>query len=90
MFYVNMHDTFMSGWGPAQGKRNILSIACDTYAQACSIEQAARRRSEMRRISISSKPPRPRNALVSRKTFADMGGSWREFYQVASGWEECR
>lgn len=82
MFYVRMHDKFMSGWGEAQGKRNIFIIACETLAQAEAIEAAALKRSEMRRVSIRETKPREQSGdLISWRTFSDMGGSWLQFYR---------
>jgi len=80
-YYTKMTDKFMSAWGAARGRRNVLVVECDTFAQACAIEQAARRRSEMTRISVVENRPRSRRGvLYSWKRFSDMGGSWREFY----------
>lgn len=78
-FYVCMTDKFMSGWGMARDKTNIYCVECDTYEQAEQIEQAAQRRSEMKRIRINSNPPRstPRN-LITRKHYNDLGGPWKE------------
>lgn len=81
-FYVNMNDGFMSGWGKASRGRSILVIECDTLAQAEAIEQAALRRSEMRRVAIADKPRRGRAGdHISRKRFADMGGPWLAYYR---------
>jgi len=79
MFYVRMTDKCMTGWGPAEGKVNILVVACATLEQAEQIEAAARRRSEMLRIMICSSIPRNRHGvLYSHREFADMGGPWLE------------
>ena len=61
MFYVNMNDHFMSGWGGAARGRSILCIACDTLEQAEAIEAAAHRRDEMHYITIADKPRRGRS-----------------------------
>lgn len=82
MYYVRMTDKFMSGWGDARGKTNILVIECETLKQAIAIEQAARRRSEMRRVNVVNKPRQRAGQLLSWKKFADMGGPWLEFYSA--------
>ena len=81
--YVRMTDSFMSGWGPARDKTNVVVVACDDWRQAEAIEQAARRRPEMKRVQIVSDKPKSRaGVLYSWKTFADMGGPWLDFYKA--------
>lgn len=76
-FYVRMTDKFMSGWGPARGKSNVLVVECETLAQAEAIEAAARRRSEMKRVALCSTKPKARaGVLYSWRKFSDMGGPW--------------
>lgn len=80
MYWVNMHDKFMSGWGEAAHGRSILCIECDTLAQANAIERAAQDRPEMKRISISDKPRRCRAGdHSSYKHFKDLGGHWLDY-----------
>jgi len=80
MYYVTMTDRFMSGWGLARGKANKLVIECDTYDQAAQVERAAKRRPEMRRVSIRASKPYYRNAhvLTSWKHYNELGGPWLE------------
>lgn len=67
-FYVVMTDTFMSGWGKAQGMKNKLVIGTDDYDHAEFLRQAALRRPEMKYVDIrGSKPSYGRNVLVSYK-----------------------
>lgn len=81
MFYVRMTDKFMSGWGAAVNRKNVLVVECDTYEQAVAIEKAALDRPEMRRVMIVSKPPRAyRGILISRRHFSEMGGPWLDYY----------
>jgi hypothetical protein len=82
MFYVNMRDKFMSGWGCAPGN-SYKVVACDTLEQAEAIEQAARQRPEMRAVSIADKPRRARSSRdhVSLSHFSDMGGPWLRFWR---------
>jgi hypothetical protein len=82
VYYVRMHDKFMSGWGTATDRRSIYIVACDTLAQAEAIEAAAHRRSEMSRISICTSQPRLRSDdFATWKKFADLGGTWLQFYR---------
>ena len=77
MPYVNMNDSFMSGWGGAARGRSILCIRCETWADARRIERAAEERSEMRRIAISENPRRGRPGdHISVKRACDLGGPW--------------
>lgn len=76
-FYVRMTDSFMSGWGLAENKTNVLVIACDTAAQAFQIFYAAKDRPEMKRVAILQNKPKNRSGvLYSWRTFYDMGGPW--------------
>jgi len=47
-FYVTMTDTFLSGWGKADGKKAKYIVCCDTYDDAERIEQTAKNRKEMK------------------------------------------
>lgn len=49
--YVTMKDTFMSGWGYAKGKSNMLIFVCDSRAEALRLMAYARSRPEMRYIN---------------------------------------
>lgn len=57
MYYVTMTDSFMSGWGRAEGRINKFVIACDNYSQAEEIAQKAGRRHEMKYVRISTRKP---------------------------------
>lgn len=81
MFYVNMVDKFMSGWGLASRGRSLFIVKCETLAQAEAIEAAAQKRPEMRRISITETPRRPRPGdHVSIRDFSQMRGPWLQFH----------
>jgi hypothetical protein len=56
-FYVTMTDTFMSGWGMAQGKTNKLVFLCDNMKEAKTVEGNAMSRSDMKYVSIRSTAP---------------------------------
>jgi hypothetical protein len=76
--FVTMTDKFMSGWGPATGLINKLVIECDTAEQAQICAKNARKRGEMKRVSITSRKPQYRLAryLVSYKKFSQLGTIW--------------
>lgn len=51
-YYVTMKDTFMSDWGPAEGKDNILVLHCDTKEEAEIVAENARNRGDQINIRI--------------------------------------
>jgi hypothetical protein len=76
-FYVRMTDNFMSGWGPAKDKKNVLVVECDTLEQAEQIERAAQRRAETPSVMICSGWPSSRAGIhYSWKHYDEMGGPW--------------
>jgi hypothetical protein len=77
-YYVTMTDTFMSGWGPAKGRKSKLVIACTTLEQAERIERNAKKREEMRYVGILTKKPSYPRAHISWKTWDDMGEVWKK------------
>lgn len=82
--YVRMTDKFMSGWGGAKGMTNVLVVECDTREQADTIEMAAQRRDEMKRIEMMETHPKSRKGvLYTDKHFNDMGGPWHLGYNPA-------
>ena len=69
--YVRMTDSFMSGWGCAEGKRNVLYVAVMDEADAYRLISWIRwNRPEMKRLDwgyLRDEPPRciyDRSALV--------------------------
>ena len=75
--YVVMTDNFMSGWGPAEGKRNRFVVSCDTDKQADQIIRAANERSEMSGVGVVSVEPRDTNMdLVTLRQFHTLGEAW--------------
>ena len=75
--YVGMTDTFMSGWGEAEGRTNRYVVACETREQAHQIEKAAHNRDEMKRVSITMTEPKSnKQRLVSLVQFHDLGEIW--------------
>lgn len=48
--YVLATDTFMSGWGYARGKTNVLIVPCDTEDDADAVLRRLRGRREMSNV----------------------------------------
>ena len=69
-----MTDRFMSGWGLAKDKINKFIVICDNFKDAETIENLARKRSEMKYINIcSNKPNLPkRKYLLSFRNFNEI------------------
>lgn len=81
MFYVNMNDKALSGWGKAGGGRSLYCIRCKTLAQAEAIEKRAQNRGEMRYIAISDKPRRRRAGdVLTIRDFEELGDDWKRYY----------
>ena len=77
--YVNMTDKCLSGWGMARGGKSRYSIECETIEQAEVIFRAACDRPEMRRVTVSYRPPRGGpNDHVRIVQYADLGACWKE------------
>lgn len=75
--YVRMIDRFMSGWGGAQGKRNVYAVECATREQADRIEAVALRRPEMKYVTITMRRPKSDSrTVVSLKQFDELGAIW--------------
>jgi hypothetical protein len=78
MYYIAMTDSFMSGWGMAEGRSNRFVVQCDNREQAQQIERAARGRDEMKRIQWVSKCPKSNDRmLVSVKHYSELGDIWQ-------------
>lgn len=76
--YVRMTDTFLSGWGDAAGKTNVLVVECDTKEQHDQIFGAAEFRSEMKRIQTCLYPPKERAGVQhTRRHYDDLSGDWK-------------
>lgn len=78
-YWVKMHDTFMSGWGKAGGKKNWYVVECENLAQANTIAANAKRRGEMKRVSILPRKPQENGVdLYTWKHYDDLSGPWKE------------
>jgi hypothetical protein len=81
-YFVRMTDKALSGWGAAEGRRNVLVIECDTWDQAEAIFNAATRRPEMQRVKIVQRMPKDRpGVLYSRRHFSHMTGDWLFYFR---------
>lgn len=58
-YYVTATDTFMSGWGCAEGLINKVVIGCDNWSEVIEVKQALRGRSEMKHINSTVNPKYP-------------------------------
>lgn len=68
-FYVVANDTFMSGWGKAEGKVNTVILPCANRAEADAVARYARSRDEMTSIRIlESKPSLDSGTVYSLMT----------------------
>lgn len=79
-FYVNMHDTFMSGWGNAKHGRSLYCVECNTRKQADAILKAAKDRWEMKYVSLAMSPRKGRaNDQRTIRHVSELGGPWLKY-----------
>lgn len=50
-YYVTATDSFMSGWGCAEGKINKIAIGCNNRTEVAEVKNALRGRSEMKYVN---------------------------------------
>ena len=63
-FYVLSNDTFMSGWGHAEGMTNVVIVPCEREAIANRVAAYARQRSDQKRVRIVENKPRMRRGVL--------------------------
>ena len=63
-FYVLSNDSFMSGWGGANGKINTCVVPCESYEEAIKVEGYVRSRSDQKYIRINMTPPRAKDHVI--------------------------
>ena len=56
-WYVSMIDTFMSNWGKAEGKENVLIFECDSIEESEIVEENANNRSDMKKVKCHAYYP---------------------------------
>jgi len=87
MYYVSMLDSFMSGWGMAEGKESIYIIECDLEAEADHVADVAENhRTDMSRVNITSGRPTYYNKDTHRIDtvhFDELSGIWTKDYEAA-------
>jgi hypothetical protein len=68
--YVTMTDTFMSGWGMADGKKNKLIFECDNLKEAHIVANNAEKRGDQKYVNIRHTKPyySPTNYYTQTKT----------------------
>lgn len=81
-YYVTMTDSFLSGWGKAEGKINKLIFECDNYDEAETVEQNAENRTDMKYINICTKKPyyNSNKYLTQTKTKEDCPNWYQKGY----------
>lgn len=57
-YYVTMTDSFLSGWGRAEGKIAKFVMVCDSYEEAKHVAEYARSRSDQKYVRIANNCPR--------------------------------
>lgn len=82
MWHVTMIDTFMSGWGRAKGKQNLLVFECENEMEANKVARYARSRNDQTNIKIYSEGQQlpnynPKKFYVQTLTKEDYPG-WYE------------
>jgi len=56
-YYVVSTDSFMSGWGRAEGKKNILICVCGDLHEARIVINTIKNRNEMSKPMLFTEPP---------------------------------
>lgn len=79
LFLVVATDSFMSGWGKAQG-RSLFAVPCRDEAQAEIVADNMRHRSEMKRVRIVNRTWRPSLTSGDHLSIRDMSDCDR-FYK---------
>jgi len=81
MRYVQMTDKFMSGWGLAKRKKNILVFHCKSDEEVEAVLSNAKAREEMTEIKVTMKPLTGRQkCLVQQKTKNDYPNWYKKNY----------
>ena len=78
--FVVATDSFMSGWGEARG-RSLFAVPVRNWAEAVTVENNMRARSEMKRVRVVGKDYRPRLYPGDHLSIRDMSDCDR-FYRV--------
>ena len=57
MYYVSMVDSFLSGWGRAEGKISVVVIKCSTLSEAEECKELCDTHPDMKDVEISTVKP---------------------------------
>jgi hypothetical protein len=63
-YYVTSQDTFMSGWGPCEGKKNICIVPCPDSQTANRVASYVRSRSDQVSVRVVGSKPRNRPGVM--------------------------
>lgn len=77
-FYVLSNDTFMSGWGWAQGRINTVILPAYSLEEAEIIAENARNRSDQQRVRIVGNKPKLRRDVHYSLLTRENAGRWYE------------
>jgi len=75
-YYVVCTDTFMSGWGQARDKDNVLIFTAGGYATAVKLRDKLLSRSEMKRVRINSTKPRIKSHWFAQVFIPEKNPLW--------------
>lgn len=75
-WYVLSNDSFLSGWGPAEGKINTVVAPCKDLNEAKRVAEYARSRSDQKRVRIVGNKPRIKNHVVYSLLSHDRSPAW--------------
>lgn len=85
-FYVLATDSFMSGWGLAENKSNVLVIPCDDLRTAEEVEQVLKARDEMKRVRVTANRPRLRPEWHLQELRPDTVRGWDHDEKIVCAW----
>jgi len=76
-YYVLSNDTFMSGWGLAEGKINTIILPCVNWIEAQQVAEYAKSRTDQRYVRIVTQKPRLRlNTHLYSLMLPDEATAW--------------
>ena len=74
--YVMCNDSFMSGWGKAEGMTNTIILPCETYAEAEHVANYADSRTDQKRVRIVTNKPRIRPGVLYSLMLKNEASAW--------------
>lgn len=76
MLWVRATDSYLSGWGAAQGKKNVMVFECKTRAEADWIEAKLLARSEMKHVMLCANRPVARRGVMISYCTRETHANW--------------